>query len=276
MALFIAVQGEMSLRFNFGGTDWERLMGVKALMAALALAVGFGAMPASAFQSSSDAVAAADADLAPVGTVDPNAAMQGDGAVTYEPGAAPAVSSAPADPATPAAPSAAQPAVQGGSATTYSQEDVLTQAENVFGRGAEGLARMIQNIFAENGEPNAYIVGREAGGAIAIGLRYGSGTLFHKLEGEKPIYWTGPSVGFDLGADASKTFTLVYNLFDTEEIYRRYPAVEGKVYIIGGFTANYLARGDGVLGPVELGGGWGVGANVGYMNFTKKSKILPF
>src|SRR3546814_3342189 len=80
-------------------------------------------------------------------------------------------------------------------------------AENVFGKGAEGLAGLIEGIFRENGEPNGYIVGREAGGAFAIGLRYGSGTLFHKVEGERPVYWTGPSVGFDIGADADRKST---------------------------------------------------------------------
>jgi hypothetical protein len=231
-------------------------------------------LPAAALQSSTQsAVDAANADLVPVGTVDPNNAMQGGAPIQYDPVPAAAAAAAPA-PAASATPATAPPA--DAAATTYSQEDVLAQAENVFGRGAEGLARMIQNIFAENGEPNAYIVGREAGGAIAVGVRYGSGTLFHKVEGERPIYWTGPSVGFDLGADASKTFTLVYNLYDTEQIFHRFPAVEGKVYLVGGFTANYLARDDIVLVPVKLGVGWRLGANVGYMNFTKKSRILPF
>ncbi len=235
--------------------------------AALLAATGW-AVPAVAFQTTEDAVNAANADLAPVGTVDPNDTLPGGGAPgPYEPAPAPATAAA--------APAGTAPAADA-AATTYSQEDVLAQAENVFGRGAEGLAKMIQSIFAENGEPNAYIVGREAGGAIAIGLRYGSGTLFHKLEGERPIFWTGPSLGFDLGADASKTFTLVYNLYDTEQIYQRFPAVEGKVYLIGGFTANYLTRDDVVLVPVKLGVGWRLGANVGYMNFTKKSRILPF
>src|SRR3546814_7072510 len=83
------------------------------------------------------------------------------------------------------------------------------------------------------GEPNGYIVGREAGGAFAIGLRYGSGTLFHKVEGERPVYWTGPSVGFDIGADASKTFALVYHLYVTESLFERFPPIEGKLYFVG-------------------------------------------
>jgi hypothetical protein len=224
--------------------------------------------PAAALQSNAQAVDAANADLAPVGTVDPNSSVQGGGA-SQNPPPPPAASAA----GTTAAPAAPAKSATG---TTYSQQDVIVQAENVFGRGAEGLARMIQKIFAENGEPNAYIVGREAGGAIAVGVRYGSGTLFHKLEGEQPIYWTGPSVGFDLGADASKTFTLVYNLHDSEDIFQRFPAVEGKVYLVGGFTANYLARDDVILVPVKLGVGWRLGANVGFMNFTKSSRILPF
>jgi len=160
--------------------------------------------------------------------------------------------------------------------TTYAQDDVLSAAEGVFGRGAQGLAKLIEKIFAEQGRPNAYIAGREAGAAVVVGVRYGSGKMFHKVEGEQPIYWTGPSLGFDLGANGAKTFVLVYNLYDTEDIYRRFPAVEGAAYIVGGFTATYLRRGDVVLIPIRLGVGWRLGVNVGYMNLTKKSRVVPF
>lgn len=159
---------------------------------------------------------------------------------------------------------------------TYQENDVLAAAEGVFGKGAEGLAKMLEGILKDQGEPNGYIVGREAGGAIAIGVRYGSGTMFHKVEGERPVYWTGPSVGFDIGANGSKAFVLVYNLYDSQELYQRYPAVEGTAYVVGGFTASYLRRGDIVLIPIRLGVGWRLGANVGYMKFTEKSSILPF
>jgi len=173
----------------------------------------------------------------------------------------------------PVATQGAQTAAAGG---TYAQDDVLAAAEGVFGKGAEGLAKLVQKIFAEQGQPNAYIAGREAGGAIIVGVRYGSGTLFHKVEGQLPIYWTGPSLGFDFGANGAKSFVLVYNLFDTADIFRRYPAVEGAAYVVGGFTATYLRRGDVVLIPIRLGVGWRLGVNVGYMNFTRQSKAVPF
>ena len=160
--------------------------------------------------------------------------------------------------------------------TTYAQDDVLSAAEGVFGKGAEGLAKLIEKVLKDQGQPNAYIAGREAGGAIVVGVRYGSGTLFHKVEGQQPVYWTGPSLGFDLGANGSKTFVLVYNLYDSADLFRRYPAVEGTAYVVGGFNATYLRRGDVVLIPIRLGVGWRLGVNVGYINFTKESKAVPF
>ena len=114
--------------------------------------------------------------------------------------------------------------------TTYKEDDLIGAAEGLFGRGAEGLARLIQDILKDQGEPNAYIVGREGSGAFVVGVRYGSGTLFHAVEGNMPVYWTGPSIGFDAGANAGNTFVLVYNLHDTEELYERYPAGEGQAY----------------------------------------------
>ncbi|WP_294395529.1 DUF1134 domain-containing protein [uncultured Sphingomonas sp.] len=167
----------------------------------------------------------------------------------------------------------ARQAVEGG---TYQEGDVLAAAEGVFGKGAAGLAQLIEKIFKDQGRPNAYIAGREAGGAFVVGLRYGSGTMFHKVEGQRPVYWTGPSVGFDVGANGAKTFVLVYNLYDAQELFHRYPAAEGNVYIVGGLTASYLRRGDKVLIPIRLGVGWRLGANLGYMRFTEKATWLPF
>jgi len=159
---------------------------------------------------------------------------------------------------------------------TYAEEDVLGAAEDVFGKGAEGLAEIVRKTFKDRGQPTAYIVGREAGGAFIVGVRYGSGMLYHKVEGQRKIHWTGPSVGFDIGGDGSKVFALVYNLNDTEDLYRRYPAAEGKAYLIGGFTANYLQRDNIVIVPIKLGVGWRLGLNGGYLKFSKKGKVLPF
>ena len=193
------------------------------------------------------------------------------------PESAPVAAPSAAPAAAPAAPpSAAAQASAAAADNTYQENDVLSAAEGVFGKGAEGLAKLIEDIFKKQGRPNAYIAGREVGGAFIAGLRYGSGTLFHKIEGQQPIYWTGPSVGFDLGANGSKTFVLVYNLYDTQDLYRRFPAAEGDVYVIGGFTASYLRRGDIVVIPIRLGVGWRLGANIGYMKFSHKSKWMPF
>ena len=162
------------------------------------------------------------------------------------------------------------------SADTFERDDVLGAAEGVFGKGAQGLAGIIERTLKEQGRPNAYIAGREASGAFVVGLRYGSGVLTHKVEGQQPVYWTGPSVGFDVGGDAAKVFVLVYNLYDTEDLYHRFPGGEGRLYFVGGFAATYLRRGNVVLIPIRLGVGWRAGVNVGYMNFTHRSKLLPF
>jgi len=236
------------------------------------------------------AYAAALLSMAPAGaevrSVDPNAAlasdappadaMQGDLAPLGEPGEptptpTPESTPAPQDVATPEAPAPGTPG-----STTYRRDDVIGAAEGVFGKGAKGLAELVEKILKDQGEPNAYIAGREASGAIVVGLRYGSGTMTHTVEGERPVYWTGPSVGFDLGGDATKTFVLVYNLYDSQDLYRRYPQVEGRAYFVGGFSATYLRRGDVAIIPIRLGVGMRLGANIGYMKFTEKSKWMPF
>ena len=171
---------------------------------------------------------------------------------------------------------ASQRASQAAKGETVPLRKVLGAAEGVFGQGAEGLADLIEDILRDRGDPSGYITGREAGGAFIAGVRYGSGTLHHQIEGDRRVYWTGPSVGFDFGANADKVFVLVYNLHDSERLFRRYPAAEGNAYVVGGFTASYLRRGDVVLIPVRLGVGARLGVNAGYMRFSQKNRWLPF
>jgi hypothetical protein len=162
------------------------------------------------------------------------------------------------------------------SGATYGEDDLIGAAEGVFGKGAEGLAKLIEDLLKKQGEPNGYIVGREAGGAFIVGARYGSGTLHHKVEGTRKVYWTGPSVGFDAGANAANTFVLVYNLYDTEDLFKRFPAGEGQAYFVGGLHVSYVRRGDVVLIPIRVGAGLRLGVNAGYMKFSKEQKWMPF
>ena len=188
--------------------------------------------------------------------------------------ATPVVTSA--EPSAAASEATAQPAVAAAQGDTYKQDDLIGAAEGLFGKGAEGLARLIEDILKKQGEPNGYIVGREGGGAFIFGVRYGSGTLFHKVEGQMPVYWTGPSIGFDAGANAGNTFVLVYNLYDTQELYERFPSGEGQAYLVGGFNASYLRKGNTVLIPIRVGAGLRLGVNAGYMKFSREQRWLPF
>jgi len=240
------------------------------------------------------ALAAAPALARQGGTVDPNTMIDAD-LVPGAPGSDNGVTGAPApDPVDPyAAPPPPPPTIDtpppapagevantagmpDPNAATYKEDDLIGAAEGVFGKGAEGLAGILEKILKDQGEPVAYITGREASGAIGIGLRYGSGTMFHKIEGQRDVYWTGPSIGFDLGGNAAKTFVLVYNLYDSQELYKRFIAGEGAAYFIGGFNASYLRAGDVVLIPIRMGVGYRLGANVGYMKFTENRNWLPF
>jgi len=170
----------------------------------------------------------------------------------------------------------APPAAPASPDATVPREDVFTAAEDLFGRGARGLAGILEDILRDQGEPIAYIAGQEAGGAFMVGVRYGSGVMRHQIEGERNVYWTGPSIGFDVGGDINKVFILVYNLHDSQRLFRRYPGGEGHAYFVGGFSAQYLRDGDVVLIPVRLGGGLRLGVNVGYMRFSERNRWLPF
>ena len=82
------------------------------------------------------------------------------------------------------------------------------------------------------GQPNGYILGEEAGGAFVGGLRYGDGTLYTKDAGDLRVFWQGPTIGVDLGADGARTMMLVYNLPRTNAIYQQFNGIAGAAYFM--------------------------------------------
>jgi hypothetical protein len=159
---------------------------------------------------------------------------------------------------------------------TYDEKSMLQEAGDFFGSGAEGLADVIEKIFKEHGRPNAYIKGTEGSGALVVGARFGEGTLYRKAGGSVPVFWSGPSVGFDAGGNLSKVFVLIYDLPNTDAIFQRFPAVDGSFYYIGGVGANYHQLDGIVLAPIRLGVGLRAGVNIGYMHYKREKSWNPF
>lgn len=166
-------------------------------------------------------------------------------------------------------------AAAGDDASTYDKDSIIKDAAEFFGETTEGLAKVIEKAFNEQGRPNGYIKGEEIAGAVGIGLRYGDGTLTLKQGGSAKVYWQGPSIGFDVGANASKVFILVYNLPRTQDIYQRFPGLDGSLYYVAGAGINYQQRNNIVLAPIRLGVGLRTGASVGYMHYTPTKTLNP-
>lgn len=158
---------------------------------------------------------------------------------------------------------------------TYDQNSVIKDATAFFGKGTEGLAKVIEKAFKDHGSPNGYIKGEEVSGALVLGLRYGNGTLTIKNKGSRTIHWQGPSIGFDAGGNASKVFVLVYKLQDMDNIFQRFPAVDGSFYYIAGAGINYQQSDNIVLAPIRLGVGLRLGVNIGYMHYTRNKTWNP-
>ena len=159
---------------------------------------------------------------------------------------------------------------------TYSADEIVNATSDFLGVTAEAAGAAIERIFKQNGRPTAYIAGQEASGAITIGARYGRGLMYMKEQPTQEVFWQGPSIGFDVGGNASRVFTLCYNLHYPDMIYRRFPGVEGSAYMIAGLGVNYQ-RADGItLAPIRAGVGVRLGANLGYLAYSHKRNILPF
>lgn len=177
-------------------------------------------------------------------------------------------------PPTPVAP---QPTYQTGSEDkTYSQDEIVRGVSDFMGVTAETAGGVVERLFANNGRPTAYIAGEEGSGSFVVGGRYGRGLLYMKDRQPMEVYWQGPSVGWDFGGNASRVFTLVYDLHVPEAIFQRFPGVEGSAYLVGGLGVNYQKANGITLAPIRAGVGLRLGANVGYLAYTRKRNILPF
>jgi len=159
---------------------------------------------------------------------------------------------------------------------TFSVEEIVDDGHRFFGGLSRGLADVVEEAARRWGLPNAYILGQEASGAFIGGLRYGEGKMHTRNAGSPPIFWQGPSLGFDAGADGDRTMMLVYNLPAVQDIYRRFGGVDGSAYFVGGFGFTALNSQDVLVVPIRTGLGARLGVNVGYLKFTPEATWNPF
>ncbi len=174
-----------------------------------------------------------------------------------------------------AGPTAAQDRPQP-AGSTFSPQEVVDAGHRFFGGVSRELAMIVQKGVSQWGLPNGYVLGQEGGGAFIGGLRYGEGTLYTKNAGDLRVYWQGPSLGWDAGAEGARTMMLVYSLPATDAIYQRFGGVEGSAYVVGGLSMTVLTSNNIVVVPIRSGVGLRLGANVGYLKFTPEPTWNPF
>jgi hypothetical protein len=162
------------------------------------------------------------------------------------------------------------------SSDRYTSQEVLDTGHGFFQSTSGHIDTAIERVFAARGQPNGYILGEEASGAFIGGLRYGEGVLYTKNAGDHKLYWQGPSLGWDYGADGNRTMMLVYNLPSVDAIYRRFFGVSGSAFLVGGVGVTALT-GQGVhLVPIRTGIGARLGVNIGYLKIRSTPRINPF
>ncbi len=188
----------------------------------------------------------------------------------------PAVAAVPPEPQAPP-PSVAQvPSTPATDADGFSIDEIVAASHGVFGKVSANVARVLEHTFSKSGKPTAYILGQETGGAFIAGLRYGSGTLYMRNGQSLPIYWHGPSLGADVGAQGAATLFLVYKAQQPEDVLASYTGVEGSAFVVGGVGVTYMSNGRIDMAPIRSGLGLRVGANIGYVRFTQKPTWNPF
>jgi hypothetical protein len=158
----------------------------------------------------------------------------------------------------------------------FTVDEIVDDGHRFFGDLSRGLAEVVQEAGRRWGLPNAYVLGQEASAAFVGGLRYGEGKMYTRNAGHRPVYWQGPSVGFDAGADGDRTMMLVYNLPAVGSVFRRFGGIDGSAYFIGGLGFTALNSDNTVVVPIRTGVGARLGVNVSYLKFTQRPTWNPF
>jgi len=170
----------------------------------------------------------------------------------------------------------APPPSQPPTTNQFSSNEIIDAGHRFFGGVSRGLAEIVEKAVSQWGLPNGYVLGQEASGAFIGGLRYGDGTLYTRNAGDVRVFWEGPSIGFDAGADGARTMMLVYNLPQVGAIFDRFGGINGSAYFIGGFGMTALTANNIVVVPIRSGIGLRLGANLGYLKFTDSPTWNPF
>ena len=159
----------------------------------------------------------------------------------------------------------------------YTIDEIMTASAGFFGKVSANLGSVIEYMFKNSGRPKGYILGTEGGGAFLAGVRYGKGTLYLRSHtATQQIFWHGPSLGTDVGADGSKTLFLIYRLSSPDDLYASFTGIDGSAYFVGGVGATLVTNGKVILAPIRSGVGLRLGANIGYIRFTPHSTWNPF
>ena len=158
----------------------------------------------------------------------------------------------------------------------YTIDEIRDASRGLFGTISTSLASVIEHAFAKSGRPTAYVLGNEGGGAFLAGLRYGKGTLYMRAGGKQEIFWHGPSIGGDIGAEGARTLYLIYDLKQPADLYRKFAGIDGTAYLLGGFGITFLKGGDVIMAPIRSGIGLRLGASIGYVRFTPQPTWNPF
>lgn len=158
----------------------------------------------------------------------------------------------------------------------FSAAELVEVGHQFFGDVSQGLAGVVEHATSSYGLPNGYIVGQEASGAVVGGARYGEGELYTKNAGQYHVYWQGPSLGLDIGANGDRVMMLIYNLPSVDALFRRYVGVNGSAYVVAGLGMTVLSRNGVYVVPIVSGVGARLGVNFGYLKFTSKPTWNPF
>ena len=138
------------------------------------------------------------------------------------------------------------------------------------------MAKGVQHVFGDLGEPDAYIKGDEGSGAFIVGLRYGSGWLIRKTARAHDGLLERTLGRLRFRRQRVQMLHPVYNLREDRRLFQRFPGVEGSFYFVAGLGRELRAqrRGD-AWRRCARGVGLRAGVNAQYQVYSDRARLVP-
>ena len=159
---------------------------------------------------------------------------------------------------------------------TFSAEEIKTAGHRFFGSVSKGLASAIEYTFQRALAGRTAIFSARKRGRHHRRTALRRGGALHQRRGRASPLLARPSGRLRPRRRGLQDHGPCLQSPGPREIYSAFAGVDGSAYLVGGVGVTFLADSHVILAPIRSGLGLRLGANIGYLKYTREPTWNPF